>query len=168
MRKYSVTTPNVLQKLRKLDRDAAKPHSFCISPVPSFGGGTKVAPYCDDPNRWRNLDYVLLANGQKTRLSSVETDDEGDESFVIDDSGGERPWDTVLVAADFTHRLSPPEKLERLTEFLRVFNRLAGAAGLLRSGRVAPAGRTFALVEAARALAMLSSRQTMGKLLLAP
>jgi NADPH:quinone reductase len=44
----------------------------------------------------------------------------------------------------------------------------AGAAGLLRSGRVAPAGRTFALVEAARALAMLSSRQTMGKLLLAP
>jgi hypothetical protein len=86
MRKYSVTTPNVLQKLRKLDRDAAKPHSFCISPVPSFGGGTKVAPYCDDPTLWKNLDYVLLANGQKTRLSSVETDDEGDESFVIDDT----------------------------------------------------------------------------------
>ena len=86
MRKYSVTTPNVLQKLRKLDRDAAKPHSFCISPVPSFGSGTKVAPYCDDPNRWGNLDYVLLANGQKTRLSSVETDDEADESFVIDDT----------------------------------------------------------------------------------
>jgi len=86
MRKYSVTTPNVLRKLRRLDRDAAKPHSFCISPVPSFGSGTKVAPYCDDPNRWGNLDYVLLANGQKTRLSSVETDDEADESFVIDDT----------------------------------------------------------------------------------
>ena len=27
-----------------------------------------------------------LANGQKTRLSSIETDDEGDESFVIDDA----------------------------------------------------------------------------------
>jgi len=56
-------------------------------------------------------------------------------------------------------RSSDPDRLAELA---------AGAAGLLRSGRVAPAGRTFALVEAARALAMLSSRQTMGKLLLAP
>jgi hypothetical protein len=38
--------------------------------------------------------------------------------------------------------------------------------GLEVSG--APPGRTFALAESAQALAMLSSRQTMGKLLLAP
>ena len=43
------------------------------------------------------------------------------------------------------------------------------AVDLLRSGRVAPPiGRTFALAEAGQALEMLSSRQTMGKLLLAP
>ena len=43
------------------------------------------------------------------------------------------------------------------------------ALDLLRSGRVAPPiGLTFELVEAGQALAMLSSRQTMGKLLLAP
>ena len=45
-----------------------------------------MAPYCDQPDRWGELDYVLLANGQKTRLSSVDTDDEGSESFVIDDA----------------------------------------------------------------------------------
>jgi NADPH:quinone reductase len=43
------------------------------------------------------------------------------------------------------------------------------AVDLLRSGRVAPPiGRTFALADAAQALEMLSSRQSMGKLLLAP
>lgn len=86
MRKYGVTSPNVLRKLRELDRDAAKPHSFCISPIPSFGGDTKVAPYCDQPDLWKDLDYVSLANGQKTRLSSIETDVDGVESFLIDDA----------------------------------------------------------------------------------
>jgi NADPH2:quinone reductase len=43
------------------------------------------------------------------------------------------------------------------------------AVEMLRSGRVAPPiGRTFALADAAEALALLSSRQTKGKLLLAP
>src|SRR6266566_27805 len=56
-------------------------------------------------------------------------------------------------------RSADPDRLAELA---------AAAAGLLRSGRVAPPGRTFSLVEAAQALAMLSSRQTMGKLLLAP
>jgi NADPH:quinone reductase len=43
------------------------------------------------------------------------------------------------------------------------------AVSLLRSKRVAPPiWRTFPLAEGARALAMLGSRQTMGKLLLAP
>jgi NADPH2:quinone reductase len=56
-------------------------------------------------------------------------------------------------------RGSDPDRLAELA---------AAAAGLLRSGRVAPPCRTFPLVEAAQALAMLGSRQTMGKLLLAP
>lgn len=57
-------------------------------------------------------------------------------------------------------RASDPDRLVELA------NR---AIELLRSGRVAPpVGRTFPLAEAAIALTMLSSRQTMGKLLLAP
>jgi len=86
MRKYAVTTPNILRKLRKLDRDAAKPYSFCIGPIPSFGGDTKVGAYCEEPARWADCEYVSLKTGRKTRLSSVEEDCEGDESFLIDDA----------------------------------------------------------------------------------
>ena len=86
MRKYAVTTPNILKKLRRLDREAAKPYSFCIGPISSFGGDTKVTPYCDDPEQWKDREYISLNTGQKTRLSSVEGDCEGKESFVIDDA----------------------------------------------------------------------------------
>jgi hypothetical protein len=109
MRKYSVTTPNVLHKLRELDRDAAKPHSFCISPIPSFGSGTKVAPYCDQPERWKALDYVLLANGQKTRLSSVDDDDEGNESFVIDDAPHKLREVVKRYSASIEHKSLAPD-----------------------------------------------------------
>jgi len=86
MRKYAVTTPNILRKLRRLDRDAAKPYSFCIGPIASFGGDTKVTPYCEDPERWKDLEYISLKTGRKTRLSSVDADCEQDESFLIDDA----------------------------------------------------------------------------------
>jgi len=57
-------------------------------------------------------------------------------------------------------RASDPARLVELAN--RAFE-------LLRSGRVAPpVGRTFPLAEGALALGMLGSRQTMGKLLLAP
>jgi NADPH2:quinone reductase len=57
-------------------------------------------------------------------------------------------------------RASDPDRAAELAN--RAFD-------LLRSGRVAPPiWRTFPLAEGARALAMLGSRQTMGKLLLAP
>jgi hypothetical protein len=86
MRKYAVTTPNILKKLRRLDRDAAKPYSFCIGPISSFGGDTKVTPYCEDPERWKDREYVSLKTGHKTRLSSIQEDCEGEESFLIDDA----------------------------------------------------------------------------------
>lgn len=86
MRKYAVTTPNILKKLRRLNRDAAKPYSFCIGPISSFGGDTKVTPYCEDPERWKDREYVSLKTGQKTRMNSAEEDCEGDESFLIDDA----------------------------------------------------------------------------------
>jgi hypothetical protein len=86
MRKYAVTSPNILKNLRRLDRDAAKPYSFCIGPISSFGGDTKIAPYCEDPDAWEHCEYISLNTGQRTRLSSVEEDCEGDESFIIDDA----------------------------------------------------------------------------------
>jgi hypothetical protein len=86
MRKYAVTTPNILKRLRHLDRDAAKPYSFCIGPISSFGSDTKVTPYCEDPELWKDRDYISLKTGQKTRLSSLQEDCEGEESFVIDDA----------------------------------------------------------------------------------
>jgi hypothetical protein len=75
-----------LRNLRRLNRDAAKPYSFCIGPISSFGGDTKIAPYCEDPDAWENCEYISLKTGQKTRLSSVQQDCEGEESFVIDDA----------------------------------------------------------------------------------
>jgi len=57
----------------------------------------------------------------------------------------------------------------RISDANRAAELARPAVELLRSGRVAPpVGRTFPLAEAAQALEMLGSRQTMGKLLLAP
>ena len=57
----------------------------------------------------------------------------------------------------------------RISDANRAAELARPAVELLRSGRVAPpVGRTFPLAEAAQALELLSSRQTMGKLLLAP
>ncbi|HEY8760000.1 MAG TPA: zinc-binding dehydrogenase [Candidatus Dormibacteraeota bacterium] len=56
----------------------------------------------------------------------------------------------------------------RISDANRAAELARPAVELLRSGQVAPAGRTFPLAEAAQALEMLGSRQTMGKLLLAP
>jgi hypothetical protein len=86
MRKYAVTTPNILKKLRRLDRDAAKPYSFCIGPISSFGSDTKVTPYCDNPGCWQDREYVSLKTGEKTHLSVVEEDCEAEESFLVDDA----------------------------------------------------------------------------------
>jgi len=86
MRKYAVTMPNILKKLLRLNRDAAKPYSSCIGPISSFGGDTKVTPYCEDPERWKDREYMSLKTGQKAHLSSVDADCKGDESFVIDDA----------------------------------------------------------------------------------
>ena len=57
----------------------------------------------------------------------------------------------------------------RASDAVRTADLATQALNLLRSGRVAPPiGRTFPLAEAAQALEMLGSRQTVGKLLLAP
>jgi hypothetical protein len=79
MRKYAVTSPNVLQKLRQLDPASARPYSFCISPILSFGKDTKVAPFNDRPDEWDQLEYISINTGQKSSLASVS---EGDEMIT--------------------------------------------------------------------------------------
>ncbi len=42
-------------------------------------------------------------------------------------------WNNVLTAEAFTKKLSPPPKLERMTDFLATYNRVASAQGLVSS-----------------------------------
>ncbi len=68
MRKLAVTTPNVLRNLRSLDRDAARPYNFMISPVLPLSNAVLVAPFCDKPTLWENLDYVSVDTGKRGKL----------------------------------------------------------------------------------------------------
>jgi hypothetical protein len=68
MRKIAISTPNVLARLRRIDRESAKPYNFVISPMLTFGGPTLIAPFCDDPSRWAGLndglDYISVEDGK--------------------------------------------------------------------------------------------------------
>jgi hypothetical protein len=69
MRKLAITTPNVLNSLRAIDHEAARPYTFVISPVLSLSNTVLVAPFCDDPSRWDDLEYVCVDTGEKGKLS---------------------------------------------------------------------------------------------------
>jgi hypothetical protein len=103
MRKYAVTSPNVLKKLRALDKAAAKPHSFCISPIPAFGGGSKVAPLCDKPDQWERLKYIDLNTGQKSNLihkrDEISIEEGGNDIF------NETPHKLSEVAARYSESI---------------------------------------------------------------
>jgi hypothetical protein len=72
MRKVAITTPNVLARLRRIDRESAKPNNFVISPMLIFGGPTLIAPFCDDPSRWtglkNGLEYISVEAGTRFRI----------------------------------------------------------------------------------------------------
>ncbi|HEX6502421.1 MAG TPA: DNA polymerase [Terriglobales bacterium] len=70
MRKLAITTPNVLRNLRLIDRDAARPYRFVISPVLSFSKETLVTSFCDKPAVWDDLEYVSIQTGKKGKLNS--------------------------------------------------------------------------------------------------
>jgi hypothetical protein len=64
------TTPNVLNSLRYIDHEAARPYTFLISPVLSLSNTVLVAPFCDKPSLWDDLEYVCVDTGEKGKLSS--------------------------------------------------------------------------------------------------
>jgi hypothetical protein len=79
MRKIAVTTPNVLARLRRFDRESAKPYNFVMSPLLVFEGPTLVTAFCDDPSRWAGLedgpDYVSVEDGKQFRLCKPDEDE---------------------------------------------------------------------------------------------
>ena len=70
MRKLAITTPNVLKNLRSIDHEAARPYTFLISPVVSLSNTVLVAPFCDKPSLWDDLEYVCVDTGEKGKLNS--------------------------------------------------------------------------------------------------
>ena len=79
MRKVAITTPNVLARLQRIDRESAKPNNFVISPMIMFGGPTLIAPFCDDPSRWTGLkdglEYISVEDGTKFRICNPDEDE---------------------------------------------------------------------------------------------
>jgi hypothetical protein len=79
MRKVAITTPNVLSRLRRIDRESAKPSNFVISPMLIFGGPTLIAPFCDDPSRWTGLkdglEYISVEDGTRFRICKPDEDE---------------------------------------------------------------------------------------------
>jgi hypothetical protein len=70
MRKLAITTPNILNNLRSIDREAARPYTFVISPVLSLSNTVLVAPFCDKPSLWDDLEYVCVGTGEKWKLNN--------------------------------------------------------------------------------------------------
>jgi hypothetical protein len=79
MRKVAITTPNVLARLRRIDRERAKPSNFVISPMLIFGGPTLIAPFCDDPSRWTGLkdglEYISVEDGTRFRICKPDEEE---------------------------------------------------------------------------------------------
>jgi hypothetical protein len=79
LRKVAITTPNVLARLRRFDRESAKPNNFVISPMLIFGGPTLIAPFCDDPSRWTGtkdgLEYVSVEDGTRFRICKPDEEE---------------------------------------------------------------------------------------------
>jgi hypothetical protein len=70
MRKLAITTPNVLNSLRSIDHEAARPYNFVISPVLSLSNTVLVAPFCGKPSLWDDLEYQCVDTGEKGKLSN--------------------------------------------------------------------------------------------------
>ncbi|PYU22243.1 MAG: hypothetical protein DMG32_18635 [Acidobacteria bacterium] len=79
MRKIAITTPNVLAKLRLIDRESAKPYNFVLSPVHIFEGPTLIAPFCEDRSRWigleNGLEYISVENGKRFRICKPDEEE---------------------------------------------------------------------------------------------
>jgi hypothetical protein len=76
MMRVRVTTPNVLQALRKRDPGAAKPYNFAHSPIllEEFPECTLVAPASKRIKEWLIRDYIEIHTGDVVKLGSKYRD----------------------------------------------------------------------------------------------
>ncbi len=67
-----VTTPNVMEALRKRDPGAAKPYNFAISPIllEAPKDCTLVAPFSKHKGDWLTQDYTEIHTGEVVKLGS--------------------------------------------------------------------------------------------------
>jgi hypothetical protein len=68
-----VTTPNVMEALRKRDPGAAKPYNFAISPIllEAPNDCALVAPFSKRTRDWLRLDYAEIHSGELVKLGEV-------------------------------------------------------------------------------------------------
>ncbi len=66
-----ITTPNVMQALRRRDPESAKPYNFAISPVliKPAPDCTLVAPFSKHPEEWLRQDYTEIHSGATVSLN---------------------------------------------------------------------------------------------------
>ncbi len=76
MMRVRVTTPNVLQALRKRDPGAAKPYNFAHSPILAkpIPGCTLVAPSSKHSQEWLTRDYTEIHTGRTVTLTDKYND----------------------------------------------------------------------------------------------
>jgi hypothetical protein len=67
-----VTTPNVMEALRKRDPGAAKPYNFAISPIllEAPKDCTLIAPFSKRTKDWLTQDYTEIHSGKLVKLGS--------------------------------------------------------------------------------------------------
>src|SRR5690348_10127626 len=71
MRRISISTPNVMAALRRLDRSRARPYNFAMSPVLvnlSGSDRTLLAPFESNPALWWKIPYIDIHDGSVHHL----------------------------------------------------------------------------------------------------
>jgi hypothetical protein len=93
-----VTTPNVMEALRKRDPGAAKPYNFALSPILVQSGPecTLIAPFSKHPEEWLTQDYTEIHSGEIVNLYG--------------DYRGRKLLPQTLSAVLWRHYLHPEDK----------------------------------------------------------
>ncbi len=71
MRRIAITTPSVMAKLRRLNRDLARPYNFALSPVIvnlSDSPVTLLGAFEKDGARWGEMPYINIHDGEMHTL----------------------------------------------------------------------------------------------------
>jgi len=74
MRRITITTPNVMKALRKLNRDQARPYNFAMSPVGVNLSGSPVTllgPFEKDSTLWDSMSFINIHDGNTHRLNDA-------------------------------------------------------------------------------------------------